>query len=152
MAIQYGNYFSFEIEPCKHFIYQIGFIAIKGLIIDAIQKWQKSSIKSTFSVAIIMRQLITLYIGLEGDLSGFNIKKCMYRVMGKNPFDFTTNPFDPDWNPGYAVISFQSFRFPCQIQAVVPVYLPDALLISKSGADVTIQSERRNPVRTRSYA
>lgn len=54
------------------------------------------------------RSFVTLYLGLEGDISKYNIKNGAYRILGKNPFNFDTDPISNSQQPGFISVIFPS--------------------------------------------
>lgn len=53
---------------------------------------------------------ITLFIGLKGDLSKFNIGNTNYRIISDTPFDFCNDPTADNYSPNYFTVVFPSLR------------------------------------------
>lgn len=64
-------------------------------------------VKSRFNSSL---SYITLYIGLKGDISKFNIGNTNYRLLSDTPFDFSNDPTSKDYSPNYFTIVFPSLR------------------------------------------
>ncbi len=56
------------------------------------------------------RSYITLYIGLEGDISSFNITNTNFRILSDSPFRFDVDPTTEEYHPDYLTIVFPSLR------------------------------------------
>lgn len=63
--------------------------------------------KSRFNSSL---SYLTLYIGLKGDISEFNISNTNYRLLSDTPFDFCNDPTSKDYSPNYFTIVFPSLR------------------------------------------
>lgn len=56
------------------------------------------------------RSYITLFIGLKGDLSSFNITNTNYRILSNSPFLFDNDLRSEEYKPNYLTIVFPSMR------------------------------------------